>query len=64
MTHLICTVGPRRFIIETLDGEVVLDQTVELEKFVDAQKEVKYMNPTHSIAWDSFQRVYRETHGS
>lgn len=59
MKHLICSVGPSRFIIADIKGTVVTDTIVELKKFIDAQKEIKYINPVHSIAWSTLLELSR-----
>lgn len=55
--YVVTTVGPRRYIIEDEQGNLLADEVVELIKFIDAQKETKFMNPVHSEAWSAALRL-------
>lgn len=60
MEHLICSVGPRRYIICNEAGDVVQDRQVELTQFRDADGQTKYINPVHSLAWSNMMDLYRK----
>jgi len=60
MKHMVCSVGPRRYIIRDEAGNVLKDEQIELIQFRDADGNTKYINPVRSLAWSSMMDLYRK----